>query len=216
MRSLTLIGAVAALLVTSAARADDPAEPMVTVTTDAPPSSPPTSPTPVSALPPTAPVRAERRPLSVSYAWQTVAADGVGVSLLLVGVASSSNGAMIVGTGTFLLGTPLVHLAHGNPGRAVGSLALRGALPTLAFAAGYTAFHRSDQGTHELFPSGFGEGVLLGIGGIVACVAIDALLLAEETPAAPARPQAPISRLSVSPQLAYIRGGAVAGVGGAF
>jgi hypothetical protein len=56
------------------------------------------------------------------YGWQTLIADTLGITLMVAG----SDDAKLFGTGaaTYLLGSPLVHTAHGRVGTSLGSLGL--------------------------------------------------------------------------------------------
>jgi hypothetical protein len=115
------------------------------------------------------------------YGWQTLTTDGASFLLAIVAGASSDSfegaGAIaVLSLGGYLLGGPSVHFAHENPGRAFGSLALRGGLP-LAFGAVGVQLESCQDGE---FLCGVGGAVLGGLLGIVSAIAIDASLLGWE------------------------------------
>lgn len=104
------------------------------------------------------------------------------------------------------LGSPIFHLAHHNPGRALGSLALRLTLPIAGAVAGAAM---SDGGPC------FGiEGIAIGsvAGSVLAAALDDGLLAHEERPVGvslgPASGQAPAHKVTVRPSVVPMRGGA--------
>ncbi len=128
-----------------------------------------------------------------------------------------------------VVGGPIVHWAHGNPGRAVGSLALRGGMgglgAMLAFAVSEGARRREDEECARKGYSGescYGDfGDLRGVGaaaigfavGLIGASVIDATVLAwEDAPAA-----TPTSTgLRVAPTFAMVEGGGTLGIVGVF
>lgn len=68
------------------------------------------------------------------YSVQIVIADAAG--LLAAQVASTKTNLPWPFLGGWLLPSPIVHLAHGNPGRALGSLFLHAAMPVAGFFVG--------------------------------------------------------------------------------
>lgn len=192
-----LLIALVLVLAASAARADE-----------ATPGGPPAA---YAPMPP-----AEPAP-SRWYGWQTLTTDGASLLVAIMGGAASSSGIGYVGLGGYLLGAPVVHLAHGNPGRGAASFVLRAGLPVLGFAAGYALFHHPDRSSGDWNFSGLGEGALMALGGMGACVALDAALFARESsPDEERAPSPPPYRPTMTPQVGYVRGGALAGVGGTF
>jgi hypothetical protein len=78
------------------------------------------------------------------YGWQVLAADGVGFSLIGIGVAADSTTATVVGLTAYLLSGAMVHSVHGKTRRAAGSaLLLR---PMAALAASGIAYDCSVWG----------------------------------------------------------------------
>lgn len=112
--------------------------------------------------------------------------DGASIALAIAalsladeaeGVGSTLGSLSLVGYG---FGAPVLHLIHEHPGRALGSLALRGALP-LTF--GYIGAKAEDCEEGEFF-CGVGGAVLGGLAGIVTAMVVDAAVLSyEEVPA---------------------------------
>jgi hypothetical protein len=130
--------------------------------------------TAANASPPPAPQSASPRRW---YGWQTLLTDAAALALGWPGVSTASesrvSGAVVVMTGaTYLLGGPVVHVAHGNMGTGVGSLALRGA-PLALMAPAYLGCN----GIECAFPF-----LLGGWLGIVAAVTLDAAVLAYDEP----------------------------------
>lgn len=80
-----------------------------------------------------------------------------------------------MGLGTYLLGGPVVHAAHGNWGRALGSLGLRSGAPILGAVLGVGL--EDCKGSDACGLAGAAVGVTLGMG---AAIAIDAAVLAHE------------------------------------
>ena len=65
------------------------------------------------------------------YGWQIFLTDAASVAAgFAAGGDDLNRGLAVFGSG-YVLGGPIVHLSHGNPGHALGSLALRVGLPAL-------------------------------------------------------------------------------------
>jgi len=151
------------------------------------------------AQPAQPPASTEDAPVE-SYRWQTAAADGVTLALLVGDVKSSSTHdqdsfarlALI----NYGLTVPIIHAAHGRPGTALGSLALRAVLPV----AGVYLFggKDDDEGTSII------AGIMLGVG---VAMFIDTAFLAKGDDV-PAR--------SWAPTVAPTNGGMTVGLGGHF
>jgi hypothetical protein len=130
------------------------------------------------------------------YGWQVLLADG---SWLVLGPAlGSSNKTAEIGAtisvGGYLLGGPIVHAAHGNPGAALGSLGLRLALPLggglLGGTLGYAVFNGSKSQIDYGGLYGFYFGFLVGGAvGMITAVVCDVAALSNEkvTVTAPAQ-----------------------------
>jgi len=105
------------------------------------------------------------RPKRTWYGWQTLATDGAAF-MLLYGAGRSRNSDMAYGSlAVYSLGAPIVHMAHGNPGRGLFSLAVR-SLPAL------TIFGDKSSRNDDM--------LLLTILSVPAMIAIDAAALARE------------------------------------
>jgi hypothetical protein len=126
----------------------------------------------------TAPAREARcAPLTQRhwYGWQTLATDGGGIGLIILGGALQFEGplavtAVSVGVGSLFLGGPIVHIAHGRVGIGILDFGMRLTLPAIG---GYLA---SGQCEGEC-----GGQVLLGLMVGLAPIWIDAGLLASES-----------------------------------
>ena len=137
---------------------------------------------PVAAAAQSAAPAPATRSVSHWYGWQTLATDGASVVVALLGVAVS-DGSERLGQGMgytallgYALGGPVVHAVHGNPGRAIGSLALRGGLP---LAAGYAGSALEDCPDDADF-CGLGGALLGGTLGVLGAILIDAAALGRE------------------------------------
>ena len=195
---------VAVLSSASSSFAEEPRPPFTT--TSSPTDE--TSRLPVATDPP--PSEKARR--GEWYGWQTLLTDASAV--LLIVPVSKAPVLGYAGIGMYGLGAPIVHLAHGNPGRAAGSFALRTVLPVAGCAIGYAMFQRPDRPGEWINLSGFAGCFLLGLGGIVAASGLDAGLLARESPppsaaasvrAAPTLRSASARRWPMAPTLFAIR-----------
>lgn len=118
------------------------------------------------------------------YGWQTLALDGLALTALVatpsqyVDDESAGTGLFYAAIGTFVLGGPIVHAAHGNWGRAAGSAALRlGAilLTGLAIEASKCPYEHCDA-TEQIVVGG-----LVGFALIPPVIAVDSAVLARET-----------------------------------
>ncbi|MBI2390463.1 MAG: hypothetical protein HYV09_12815 [Deltaproteobacteria bacterium] len=184
--SLTLTACI--VLTTSMAAAQtEPEEAAATTDTEEGEAAPAPSATPPSAataLPPMdlEPPPVSPKPVRTWYGWQNLAIDGAAVTLLYVAGNASGRDNDSFGYGavaTYALGGPIIHLAHGNPGTALGSLALRVGAPVGGAMLGCAA----DADSSELgCLGGAVVGFLLGYG---TAVAVDAAALAYEEHEAP-------------------------------
>lgn len=141
----------------------------------------------------------------VSYRGHIVASDGVAVALMIGALATDNEGLADASLVTAGLGAPMVHLAHGNPGRAVGSLALRAGATFggLALGAAVCDSGGSSEGFECLGPVLIGGA--LGYG---AAAIIDAAVLGHQTRT--------VRPLPVAPRLAMSRDSVQLGIGGSF
>lgn len=119
----------------------------------------------------------------VSYRWQIVVVDMVGLSVTL-GSIQNSGGAKIGGL-TYLFAAPIVHAMHARGGRALGSLALRVAMPFIGALAGAAlAGHRTcAQDEFDCDDEGPFVGALLGLGvGGISAMIVDAAFITQPVP----------------------------------
>jgi hypothetical protein len=139
------------------------------------------------------------------YGWQTLATDGASFALVVGSISLGGGGdggnsissVLLLGAfGAYALGGPVVHLVHGNPGRAFASLGMRVGGPILLAFAGVAAENCGNQGGDFC---GLG-GALLGVtAGVITAVAVDAAVFAyDERPES--RAAAPRFRLGLSPR----------------
>jgi hypothetical protein len=121
------------------------------------------------------------------YGWQSLSTDGAALLLLIAASASSdlkSDVSSVLGyssLGVYLLGGPVTHFAHDNPGRGLGSLALRAGLPIAFGTIGYYGEDCSGGDDYDL--CGIVGALLGGVLGIATAVTVDAAVLGyEEVP----------------------------------
>ncbi len=140
---------------------------------------------PPGMTPPIVPPPADQ-PLVESYRLQTGLADTAALLLMTAGVHDGSVASLALGT--YVLGAPLVHLAHGRPGRAAGSLALRVGLPVVAAALLASSQRSSCPSTDDTCDDDGEIGAIaVGLlGGMLAASVIDTAFLAkgDDPPAA--------------------------------
>lgn len=137
-----------------------------------------------------------------SYRLQTLVADGATYAFLLVGTKLShdvraSEDVWKIGALSFAVATPFVHLAHGRPGRALGSLGLRLVVP---FAGALLLEGGDDEGV------GAAAGFVLGA---VAVSILDTAWLAGGDDPKPAH-----AGNVLTPTASLVRGGVMVGLGG--
>lgn len=189
MRTLLTLGLLLATAVPAVAHADESgAEPKSTETTES--TKTPATPAPheaaaaskpVAAIPelPAAPAEPRRE---TWYGAQILLVDAAAVGLLVASVTVGSGrpglgeGLAVASAGTYLLGGPIVHLAHGRADVAAGSLGLRVAVPILTAVAGMAIEQHSCS--PGLLWCGAAGLVLGGAVGAVGAVAIDSAALA--------------------------------------
>lgn len=123
-----------------------------------------------------------------SYRRDTLIADGASVGLVLASLAlpeKSTASDIVVGTGLIgtLVAAPLVHVLHGEPGHAAGSLLLRTLSVSVGALVGAEVASQSCS-PHE-FLCGLDGAVPGAIGGYVLASAVDAALLTNKTETRP-------------------------------
>lgn len=122
----------------------------------------------------------------VWYGWQGLITDAVAYSLTLGGGFGDMGGVLATGLITFVLATPIIHMAHGNIGKGFGSMGMRVGLPAAGALIGVIAgavVAGSNKSSSDSFGRNVGDavgtGALVGslLGG-AGCVVIDAAALA--------------------------------------
>lgn len=112
------------------------------------------------------------------YGWQNILVAYGGVAIAASAVGGHELGVTFgVGVGIYGLGGPIVHLAHGYPGRAVGSLMINAALPALGLLIGGSASHCTG---HEECNPDFGPAIAGVTLGMLAAPLLDAFLMGYE------------------------------------
>ena len=183
-----------------------------------PPAAPEPSPAPPQPVPAvTVPPAAAAPPAAVQsvhpglgdetpsrwYGWQTLAADGMSLALTVGSIALAGSGgeepssALGWGAlGTYVLGGPILHFVHENPGRGFASLGMRVVGP---IALGVIGAAAEDCANHGGDFCGLGGAVVGATMGIVAAITIDAAVFAYDDPPEGAA-LAPRFRLGLSPR----------------
>ena len=115
------------------------------------------------------------------YGWQTLCTDAAAIGLTITAAVLDGNDrtqtpVVLLAAGSYLLGGPIVHFAHGHQGKGFLSLAMRVGLPVVA---GGTMVLASSCSPKDCMGGGLlmvGAGVL----GMIASSAIDAAAIARE------------------------------------
>lgn len=191
-----------------------PPPPPASAPSPAPPQPAPTVPAPSAVA---APLAASAPPAAVQsvhpglgdetpsrwYGWQTLAADGMSLALTVGAIALAGSGgeepssALGWGAlGTYVLGAPILHFVHENPGRGFASLGMRVVGP---IALGVIGAAAEDCANHGGEFCGVGGAVVGATMGIVAAITIDAAVFAYDDPPEGAA-LAPRFRLGLSPR----------------
>ena len=141
---------------------------------------------PIQPRPLTASGSSEQERTTRWYGSWAMALDGAALGFAALGFFDRNLTVSLVGTSVYLIGTPLIHVGHHQPGKAVSSFLLRAGLPAFAALIGYevgvaswTDDHTSDSRSDRI-ASGF-AGILLGAlaGGFAAAIIDDSLLARE-------------------------------------
>jgi hypothetical protein len=171
------------------------------------------------------PEKAGARPLGPAYGWMLGIPDGASIALgavsfgVAVGAKSSDAWLPLAGAavGTYALGAPIVHMAHGYPLRGLADLGIRVGAPLLLGAAGTGLICASDRGACSglglAWASVFGFGIGGGVGAISAMLVEHFVIPSDRSPRWTARWD---GKPIVRPEVSALPGGGTVGVGGAF
>jgi len=147
-----------------------------------------------------------------SYAGPVVVVDVLSIGAMLGAFSTKSVELLMLGGAGYTLGAPINHLAHGHPGRAAASLAIRAAALGLATGAIIedVLVHHCDG---DVSPCGAPVGgIALGALVAIGAAALDDALLARE----PERPAAGPTSAQLTPGLAVGPRTALLSLGGRF
>ncbi len=200
MRVLAVLGcAVAVSLAANASRAAEaPAAPTYT-----PPPAPTYAPGPYYYYAPPGYYYAAPppKPKSRWYGWQTLATDGAATMMLFAAADSRDGAGLAYGSlAMYNLGAPIVHFAHGNFGRGLGSLAVRSLPSVLIFGEP----HRVDD-----------RFLLFTVLSVPAMIAVDAAALARDDEEPAPQPSTPYG-VQIAPTASATKNGGVVGLAGVF
>jgi hypothetical protein len=168
--------------------------------------------------------RAEDAPSDPSvrdYHLQILATD-VGAAGAFIGgnalenkLGATGDVVMVAGGVTYALGGPVVHVAHGNYGRAAISLGLRVLLPIVGANVGvaFSSCDRNQTFANLCYLDDMAAGFLVGA---ATAAAADNLLVTPWTTATTETAPARTTRLSLSPRIVANQDRAILGLGGRF
>jgi hypothetical protein len=118
----------------------------------------------------------------VWYGWQTLLVDALSIGTIAIG--SSHSAPVLIGLGGLILGSPIVHWAHENGSAGAISLGIRAGSTVLTFVGAVVTLR-------DAFSNGLGGKtrggaigpmlMLLGLGGMVTAIVVDAAVLAFTT-----------------------------------
>lgn len=144
------------------------------------------------------------------YGWQTIATDASAITLLALAanVEETAQSPLIAAAiGTYVLGAPIVHAAHGHIGKSAGSLALRLMAPAawVGMGAMVSACDQAHESSCVVLP------IIAGVGGIALGVLFPSILDA----AVIAREDVP-KTVSWTPTVQLAKSGGTVGIAGTF
>jgi hypothetical protein len=158
-----------------------------------------------SRQPPSVPPASNQRPLESApersepatrwYGWQIVPIDAVALSVIVAELALGERATPapgILALGAYALGGPVVHLAHGRSSTALGSVALRLALPAIGALVGSSLENCENDSCTGGVPTVYG-----GLAGAVPAMVLDSALLARAPLPVTASLSLPIGRQSL-------------------
>ena len=151
------------------------------------------------------------------YGHETALVDVVGIGVT-VGAIKGGAPLAIVGLATYVLGGPIVHLAHGHAGKFGLDLGIRLGAPIVGMGLGMATVCAGGgckgglTGTYTALAGGF-----IGVAtGVLTAIIVDAAAIAREPGAPPSEAPRWNGKPTVQPQVAAYPGGGSVGVGGAF
>lgn len=159
----------------------------------------------------------------LDYRLYLLASDGAALALVVGGLAMHNEASAIValtGVGTYALAAPMVHVAHEQPMRALGSLGMRIGFPVAGAALGVgivaAACDPSESGWGCLAAAAGLGGVGFFTGVLTAMVVDDAVLGKVPLKQSPGRARRDAARVGVAPFLDPKGRGAGVTVAGTF
>ncbi|EFK95991.1 membrane protein [sediment metagenome] len=140
------------------------------------------------------------------YGWQTLAFDVPSLATFYVAQSKGEGGIALGALGVFVVGAPLVHVAHGEPKRGILSASMHLLLPVVGLVAVYPGLAKAMPDVSEDTQTAMAV-TMAGAGAAV----FDTLVLAWDEEEV----LVPISG-TVGPRIVGVGSGAVIGVGGTF
>jgi hypothetical protein len=230
-RACTLLAAIAPLVctcTTTFAHADDSGVVPSSATTTPAPTTPASG--PAASRAPSAGPRTSAPPHDDDddatetrwNGWQTLLVDAGAVTAFVTGVNAKGDSAtlhwLVTSAGLYVIGAPLVHLAHGRGQATAIDLGVRIGAPLILAGVGLAI--GSAAGCSDYPCGGPIVGVVFGGAlGVGAAVIVDAVVLGREKvprPGADGNRAAYTPKLRIAPTAGPLRGGATAGVVGSF
>jgi hypothetical protein len=184
------------------------------------PARPTPSSTPRRAAPPPPPAddEDERPKPGQWYGYQTLAVDAASLALAAMSVRTGSGALGLASLGTYVIGPPIVHFAHGHVGKGFADLGLRLGLPVggalVGVGIGCALGGCGGGGDFAGYGAAIG-GLVGGASGGVAAMILDWALLSRE-PGQRAPRQREAAEVTLRPSLAVTPTGGALGLGGAF
>jgi hypothetical protein len=155
------------------------------------------------------------------YGWQTLTTDGA-AGALAAGTFATNGGVEVtfwtLGIGTYALGPPIIHLAHGRPAMATGDLALRLGVPALGMLLGAQVDASKPLHCNEMLDCHQSSDGMVA-GGLIAAAAVaalDASVFAYDASERRIHKDAARAGFAWWPSLALTPRGGRAGVSGSF
>lgn len=156
------------------------------------------------------------------YGYQTLATDAASVALLGLAIAADDNGTaqtgfLVASGATYAIAPGVVHGVHGNPGRAVGDVAIRVFAPVVTTGVGaLLGVATSDRDLGSQLGGVLVGGLIGFVTGVAGAMALDATVLAYDSSPAGAEKKPAKTGASIAPSFGPTKNGFAAGLSGTF
>jgi hypothetical protein len=157
------------------------------------------------------------------YGWQPLLVDAGSIAAMVGGgfaQGPAGDSTIVLGSAGAVFGSPVIHLAHKHPRKALISLGLRTLIPLGAACTGALIGEVVAPLNEDKWGVGWYEamGVFVGgvSGGALAAAIDDVVVSREAVSAPPADVRSVDLRPTIEPRVSSVRGGATFGIGGTF